>query len=57
LTHSPEKITQAALNEIIKKHRVFLKGVRGGARAVFKLADMSEHDFIGADFSHADLTG
>jgi uncharacterized protein YjbI with pentapeptide repeats len=52
-----EKITQAALNGIIEKHAIFLKGIRGGARAVLKFKDLSDLDFHGCDLSQADLTG
>ncbi len=52
-----EKITQAQLNGIIEKHAIFLKGVRGGARAVLKFKDLSDLDFKGCDLSQADLTG
>lgn len=52
-----ERVTQKQLDEIIKKHHTFLKGIRGGARAVIKFKDMSELDFRKCDLSQADLTG
>lgn len=52
-----ERITQRELDDAIKKHAIFLKGVRGGARAVFKFKDLSHLDFHGADMSQSDFTG
>ena len=52
-----ETITQKELNEAAQKHARFMKGIRGGARAVLKFKDMSGLDFSGADFSQADFTG
>ena len=37
---SLERIDQAALDHVIHKHIVFLKGQRGGARAVLKYRDL-----------------
>jgi uncharacterized protein YjbI with pentapeptide repeats len=52
-----DKITQTQLEDSVKKHGVFLKGIRGGARAVFKFKDLSDLDFRQADLSQADFTG
>jgi uncharacterized protein YjbI with pentapeptide repeats len=52
-----ERVTQRELDEAIRKHGVFVKGVRGGARAVFKFKDMSHLDFRKSDLSQADFTG
>ena len=52
-----EMVTQIELDEIIKKHITFLKGIRGGSRAVLKFKDMSSLNFRGADLSQADFTG
>lgn len=52
-----EKVSQRQLDEIIKKHHAFLKGVRGGARAVLKFKDMSGLDFHRCDLSQSDFTG
>jgi uncharacterized protein YjbI with pentapeptide repeats len=52
-----ERVSQKELDEIIKKHHTFLKGIRGGARAVIKFKDMSELNFRSCDLSQADLTG
>ncbi|PJB71473.1 MAG: pentapeptide repeat-containing protein [Alphaproteobacteria bacterium CG_4_9_14_3_um_filter_47_13] len=54
---SLEQVTQRELEDIIKKHTIFLKGIRGGARAVLKFRDMSGLKFQGADLSQADFTG
>lgn len=52
-----ERVSQRELDEAIKKHRTFLKGVRGGARTVMKFKDLTGLDFRGADLSQADFTG
>ncbi|MBI4031766.1 MAG: pentapeptide repeat-containing protein [Proteobacteria bacterium] len=52
-----EKISQRQLDDIIKNHGVFLKGIRGGARAVVKFKDLTGLNFKGADLSQADFTG
>lgn len=52
-----ERISQQTLDDVIKKHAIFLKGVRGGARAVLKFKDMSSLDFKGQNLSQADFTG
>jgi parvulin-like peptidyl-prolyl isomerase len=46
-----EKITQRELDAAAAKHATFLKGIRGGARTIFKFKDLSGLDFKGADFS------
>jgi hypothetical protein len=50
-----EKITQRELDDIIKKHTTFLKGIRGGARAVLKFKDLSHLDFRGCNLSQGDF--
>lgn len=52
-----EKVSQRQLDDIIKNHGIFLKGIRGGARAVLKFKDLSGLNFKGADLSQADFTG
>ncbi len=52
-----ERVTQRELDDAIKKHELFLKGVHGGARASFKFRDLSQLDFRKADLSQADFTG
>ena len=52
-----ERLSQQALDEVMKKHVTFLKGIRGGARAVLKFKDLSNLDFKGSDLSQADFTG
>lgn len=52
-----EKITQRELDDVIKKHNIFLKGIRGGARAVLKFKDLSHLDFHGSNVSQGDFTG
>lgn len=52
-----ERVSQRELDEAIRKHMTFLKGVRGGARAVLKFKDMSGLHFRGGDLSQADFTG
>jgi len=52
-----EKVSQAELNEIIRKHNMFLTGRPGGRRAVLKDKDLSGLSFLGQNFSQSDLTG
>ena len=52
-----EKVTQRELDDIIKKHTTFLKGIRGGARCVLKFKDLSHLDFHGSNISQGDFTG
>jgi uncharacterized protein YjbI with pentapeptide repeats len=52
-----ERVTQRELDEAIKKHELFIRGVRGGVRASFKFRDLSQLDFRKADLSQADFTG
>src|ERR1039457_6179330 len=52
-----EKVTQAELNEIIRRHNMFLTARPGGARAVIKDKDLSGLSFMGQNLSQADLTG
>jgi len=56
-TSTLERVSQRELDEAIKKHMTFLKGVRGGARAVMKFKDLSGLHFRGGDLSQADFTG
>ena len=52
-----EKVTQRELDDVIKKHATFLKGIRGGARCVLKFKDLSHLDFRGSNVSQGDFTG
>lgn len=52
-----EKVTQRELDDIIQKHATFLKGIRGGARAILKFKDLSHLDFHGCNLSQGDFTG
>ncbi|MCB1556978.1 MAG: pentapeptide repeat-containing protein [Alphaproteobacteria bacterium] len=52
-----ERLEQADLDDIIRKHADFVHGIRGGARAVVKFKDLTRLDFKGADLSQADFTG
>ncbi|HEY0901368.1 MAG TPA: pentapeptide repeat-containing protein [Micavibrio sp.] len=56
-TSGLEKVSQRELDDIIQKHATFLKGIRGGARAVLKFKDLSHLDFHGCNLSQADFTG
>ena len=60
--HIPEPselviFTQEELEDAIEKHKMYLKGQRGGARAVIKYRNLSGLDFNQCDLSHADFTG
>jgi len=48
---------QDALDEIIKKHDMFLRGQQGGARAVITYRNLSYLNFKAKDLSNADFTG
>ncbi len=48
---------QDYLDEIIKKHERYLKGQKGGARAVIQYHNLSGLSFNAADLSQADFTG
>lgn len=52
-----EKIDQVRLDDYLKKHKMFLIGKPGGARAVLKFKDLSRLNFRGADLSGCDFTG
>ncbi len=52
-----EKVTQRELDDIIQKHATFLKGIRGGARAILKFKDLSHLDFRGCNLAQGDFTG
>lgn len=62
-----DKISQEALESIIAGHQKYIKGMRGGVRAVIKFKDlsgvvikgrdMSNSDFSGCCFDDADLSG
>lgn len=51
------RVDQTALDTIIHKHAMFLRGQRGGARASLKYKDLSNLDFRCADMRQADFTG
>lgn len=51
------KLTQAELNDIIRKHQMFLTGRPGGARAVLRDHDLSQLSFVGQNLSQSDFTG
>ncbi len=57
VTEDFRRYTQHELNEIMEKHAWFLRGKRGGARAVIKFGDLSDLNLSGKDLSQADLTG
>lgn len=50
-------MTQAELNEIIRKHQNFLTAKPGGARAVVRDRDLTGLSFIGQNLSQSDFTG
>lgn len=54
---SVQTISQLELDEIIEKHKLFIGGHRGGARAVLKFMDLSGLDFRKAHLRDADFTG
>lgn len=56
-TNEFKRYTQHELNEIVDKHMAFLRGRRGGARAVIKFGDLSDLNLSGKDLSQADFTG
>lgn len=51
------KISQAELNEIIRKHLMFLTAKPGGARALVRDRDVSGLSFVGQNLSQSDFTG
>ncbi|MCK5554673.1 MAG: pentapeptide repeat-containing protein, partial [Alphaproteobacteria bacterium] len=52
-----QKMTQAELNEVIRKHNNFMIAKPGGARAVVKDRDLSGLSFMGKNLSQSDFTG
>lgn len=52
-----QPMTQAELNEIIRKHHMFRTAKPGGARAVVRDRDLSGLNFTGQDLSQSDFTG
>ena len=50
-------MTQAELNEIIRRHQNFLTAKPGGARAVVRDRDLTGLSFIGQNLSQSDFTG
>lgn len=50
-------IKQAELNEIIRKHQMFLTAKPGGARAVIRDRDLTGLSFMGQNLSQSDFTG
>ena len=51
------KITQAELNEVIRKHGMFMTAKPGGGRAVVKDKDLTGLSFVGQNLSQSDFTG
>lgn len=59
-TESPTIMTPMSQNEldvVIKKHKMYLEGDTGGARAVVKFRNLSGLTLKGKNLSHADFTG
>lgn len=52
-----QKLTQAELNEVIRKHQMFLTAKPGGARAVVRDRDLTGLSFVGQNLSQSDFTG
>lgn len=52
-----ERINQATLDEAIKKHIKFMRGIQGGRRLLFRFKDLTGLNFRGADLSQADISG
>lgn len=50
-------LSQTDLDDVTRKHGMYMKGRRGGARAVLQYKDLSRLDFKRADLSQADFTG
>ena len=50
-------ITQAELDEVLRKHAMFRAARMGGIRAALNYRDMRGLNFRGADLAHADFTG
>jgi uncharacterized protein YjbI with pentapeptide repeats len=51
------KMTQAELDDVIRKHLMFTSGRAGGARAVVRDKDLSNLTFRGENLSQSDFTG
>lgn len=52
-----QRIEQPEIDEIIRKHQMFLTGRTGGARAVVRDSDLTGIDFSGKNLSQSDFTG
>lgn len=52
-----QPLTQAELNEIIRKHQMFLSAKPGGARALLRDRDLTGLSFMGQNLSQSDFTG
>ncbi len=52
-----ESLSQDELDEIARKHEMFLKGIKGGARAIIKFKNLNGLDLSQRDFSQGDFTG
>lgn len=52
-----EKMTQAEINEVIRRHVMFLSAIPGGARAVVRDRDLSGLNFTGQNLAQSDFTG
>ena len=52
-----EKVPQAVMDDIIRRHAMFLSGKPGGARAVIKDKDLSGLTLNGRNLAQADFTG
>ena len=50
-------LSQEELDDIVKRHMMFLKGQNGGARAVLQYRNLSNLDFNGNDLSQGEFTG
>lgn len=50
-------LTQKALNVMMEKHMMYLRGQDGGARAVIQYYDLTALDLSNKNLSHADFTG
>ena len=52
-----ERLSQAELDEVLRRHEMYRKARMGGARAVLSFFDMSGLDLSGRDLTDADLAG
>lgn len=55
--HKLEVVHQEDFNRILDKHLMFVRGQRGGARAVLKYRNLSYLNFHNSNLSQADFTG